>query len=380
MSGYGGGISSFVRNLIKSTDYNDIHIDVASFTTYPDFFIEEVEAKQGNLYTLQRIRFTKLPQCISEFTRILEAKHYDAIHIHITDIPALYFSTIAKYCGIKRIIIHSHTTNNLDNHGIIKHFKYALYRRITTFSGTEFCSCSKMASIFRFGKSMVMHNKVVHIPNSVDLEKFRHNLTEEEKRSLKKSLNIPEDTLIIGHVGYFGKAKNHIYMLDIINEMKNRKINFKWLFIGIGEYFEDIQNIAKKRQLDSYISFLGRRNDINALFQIMDVSVLPSLFEGLPTVAIESQAAGTPVVMSSTITPEADMGLGIVKFCPLTINKSQWIDSIFEMSNIQKISAEQRITTIKNKYFTSIGAAKVYSLFIHHKIKSYNLGDPIYGE
>lgn len=378
MSGYGGGISSLVRNLIKSTDCNDIHIDLASFTSYPDFFIEETKAKRVNLYTLQRIRFATLSKCISEFIHILKEGHYDAIHIHITDILALYFSTIAKFYGIRRIIIHAHITNSLDNHGTVKHIKYALYRKITIFAGTEFCSCSKMASVFRFGKNKVIHNKVVHIPNSVDLEKFRDDLSEEDKRSLKNSLKISENTLIIGHVGYFGKQKNHEYMLDLIHEMKNRKLNFKWLFIGVGEYFEDIQNKAKIRQLDSHICFLGRRNDINNLFQIMDVSVLPSLFEGLPTVAIESQAAGTPIVMSTTITPEVDMGLGIVKFCPLSTNKDLWIDSILEMAKFKRISTKRRITTIKNKYFTSSGTAKVYSLFIHHKISHYNLGDPIY--
>ena len=375
MSGYGGGISSLVMNLIKSIDTSDIHIDVASFTTYPDFFIEEAKLKQVKLFTLQRIRISSLHKSVLEFADILKEEHYDAIHIHITDILAVYFSTIARLSGIKRIIIHSHITNCLDNHGVLKSLKYAMYRRITRFAGTEFCSCSKMASAFRFGQTEVDHNKVVHIPNSVDLDKFRYDLTDKEKLSLKRKLNIPEGILVVGHVGYFGKQKNHIYMLDIIEVMMKQNINFKWLFVGTGEYFDEIREKAKRRNLDTNICFLGRRNDINDLFQIMDVSVLPSLFEGLPTVAIESQAAGTPVVMSATITPEVDMGLNLVKFCPLTQDKSQWINSILEMSKSKNIPVEQRISTINDKYFTSAGAAKIYSLFIHNKIAYYNLGD-----
>ena len=42
MPGFGGGISSHVRNIIRGVDKEKIIIDVAGFTDYPDFFIEEV--------------------------------------------------------------------------------------------------------------------------------------------------------------------------------------------------------------------------------------------------------------------------------------------------------------------------------------------------
>ena len=39
MPGFGGGISSHVRNIIRGVDKEKIIIDVAGFTDYPDFFI-----------------------------------------------------------------------------------------------------------------------------------------------------------------------------------------------------------------------------------------------------------------------------------------------------------------------------------------------------
>lgn len=72
--------------------------------------------------------------------------------------------------------------------------------------------------------------------------------------------------------------------------------------------------------------FLGRRNDVNKLFQLMDVSILPSHYEGLPTVAIESQAAGTPIVVSTAVTEEIDMGMGLVTRVSLDESMDVWVE------------------------------------------------------
>jgi glycosyltransferase involved in cell wall biosynthesis len=57
--------------------------------------------------------------------------------------------------------------------------------------------------------------------------------------------------------------------------------------------------------MGEYTVLLGQRNDVPELMQVMDVLVLPSLFEGMPYVAVEAQASGLPVLLSETITKEA---------------------------------------------------------------------------
>ena len=109
----------------------------------------------------------------------------------------------------------------------------------------------------------------------------------------------------------------------------------------------------------------------------MDVSILPSHYEGLPTVAIESQAAGTPIVVSTAVTEEIDMGMGLVTRVSLDESMDVWVEAIKRAAGMEIPTVEERIKQMDSLFFTASSAAKLYTAFIERKIKSYNLGEKI---
>ena len=72
---------------------------------------------------------------------------------------------------------------------------------------------------------------------------------------------------------------------------------------------------------------MGRRNDVNQLLNGVDVFFLPSLFEGLPVVSIETQANGLPIVMSEGVTRESGI-TDIAKFIAFDAPMEAWVKSV----------------------------------------------------
>ena len=68
--------------------------------------------------------------------------------------------------------------------------------------------------------------------------------------------------------------------------------------------------------MSSNVRFLGVRSDIANLMQGMDLFLFPSLFEGLPVVLVEAQAAGLKCLISDSITRETDI-TGRIEFVSL---------------------------------------------------------------
>ena len=375
--GYGGGISSHVKNIVDGIDCNKIVIDVASFTDYPDFYKEIINLKRGKCIKLKNVKVKQLIKCICEYKEILKNGEYDAVHLHLSPLQDFYFSILSRIFHIKRIIVHAHIANQKEPNKIYNKIKKKVNQKLTTIFASDFASCSKIASNFRFGESYTKKNRVMHIPNSIQIEKYDFNLKESERIEYNKEFNIKKNQLVIGHVGYFGYQKNHIFMLKIIEKMREMNIDCVWIFVGEGNGLNNIKQRAKQMKIDESIRFIGRRDDVNKIYQLMDVCILPSLFEGLPTVAVEAQAAGIPIVMSDNITKEVDMKMGLAFYIKLTASIEDWVKKLKECAKIKQLDVQKRIIQIKKNKFSTNEAADLYTEFIMGNLTYYNFEEEI---
>ena len=60
---------------------------------------------------------------------------------------------------------------------------------------------------------------------------------------------------------------------------------------------------------------------------------MPSLFEGLPFVLVEAQAAGLPCVVSSAVSTEANI-TGLIQYVGLDEDVSVWMNHILNAGNM----------------------------------------------
>ena len=78
--------------------------------------------------------------------------------------------------------------------------------------------------------------------------------------------------------------------------------------------------------ISDHVRLLGRRSDVDRLYQAFDVFLLTSVTEGYPVAAVEAMACGLPVLLSDAITGELRFG-SAVEYLPLK-KPDLWLDAI----------------------------------------------------
>lgn len=178
----------------------------------------------------------------------------------------------------------------------------------------------------RFGtKSSLILN------NGIDFEKFNVSV---DKTKFKNQLEIPENSFVVGHVGRFGKPKNHMFLADIFNEIHKQKPDAFLLMIGDGELKSQVSEKLDSLGLEKNYLILSNRTDIPELMKIMDVLVFPSKYEGFPLVLIEAQKSGLKCVVSENV-PQAAKVSNLVKFKSLSDSTKSWADEALNFT-VQK--------------------------------------------
>jgi glycosyltransferase involved in cell wall biosynthesis len=108
------------------------------------------------------------------------------------------------------------------------------------------------------------------------------------------------------------------------------------MLVGSGPLRESLERQAQEKGISDSVRFLGLRTDANRLIQMMDAMALPSLFEGFPTVALEWQCAGLPVLMSENITRQCAF-TKLVRYLPL--DADAWSDALLDLPATDRAAA-----------------------------------------
>ncbi|PIV63341.1 MAG: hypothetical protein COS11_07955 [bacterium (Candidatus Ratteibacteria) CG01_land_8_20_14_3_00_40_19] len=120
-------------------------------------------------------------------------------------------------------------------------------------------------------------------------------------REEKKELGIPSEVKIVGTIGRLEPVKGHSYFLKaaklIIADLRFQETRF--LLAGSGSLRKKLEREAISLGIKENVLFLGWREDIVEILDILDIFVLPSLNEGMARVILEAMLMAKPVVASN---------------------------------------------------------------------------------
>ena len=315
----GGGVETFLMNYYKNIDRSKIQFDfiIDEDSTYVPR--KEIESLAGKIIELPT--YKHIFKYIKELTKIFKENKYKIVHANLNtlNILPLFCAKIAK---VPIRISHAHSTTNKKEWK--RNFTKIILKYFSRIFANEYFCCTEMAGRWQFGDKYFEEGKIKIIKDAIDTNKFTYNL--ETRKKVRKKLNI-EDKFVIGHIGRFVEQTNHKQLIEIFNEYCKEHKNSVLVLIGDGPLKKKIIKQVNNLNLQNSVLFLGQREDVNELYQAMDLFLFPSLYEGLGMVLVEAQCSGLHCIASTNVPIDAKLteNFSIVS---LADNINTWIQEI----------------------------------------------------
>lgn len=142
-------------------------------------------------------------------------------------------------------------------------------------------------------------DKIVVIPNGINLEEFNIPYSKEECR---KKLRLPIEGKMIFFIGYLLPYKGPEVLVKAMRMIVEDVPDTELIFVGEGMMRNGLKMLSKKIGLEKHIKFVGFVGDVfrKALYyKSADIFVFPSFSEAFGRVNLEAMACGIPIVASN---------------------------------------------------------------------------------
>ena len=105
----------------------------------------------------------------------------------------------------------------------------------------------------------------------------------------------------IGFVGRLSEEKGVANLIKAVPLVLGQQKELEFIIVGDGPQYKEIMEMVEEGNLSSVVKFTGwvSHAELPKHMNEMQLMVLPSFTEGLPTIAIEAMACGTPVLATS---------------------------------------------------------------------------------
>lgn len=295
---YGPGINAY--RMYNTLDRDDVQVSLVHGSKsqeqleafHEQFFISEIKNK--NIFL--GIKFlVSAKKWIKE-----NARKFDVVHCLTAFQHSFMFSVWCVKEGVPAFIKigQSDHTGFSENSIYSKMMGLKTYRHIhaNTISGYISISREIEQKLLQAG---IQKNKIYHIPNGVDVERFQP-ANNEEKERLRKRLNIDNCFTVI-FTGSFANRKNPYLVAEAFNEFSKNSNHSQLLLLGPdidgGEQRQKIRDLINREQVTN-IHLFGHVKDIENYYRASDLFILPSREEGFSNSMLEAQACGLPAIVT----------------------------------------------------------------------------------
>jgi len=317
-----GGIETWLVHMLRHDKEFSVRHELLLMK--PDVGSYEPEIR-GLGIPIHRIPFaTAKFRWFSRFRDLLQQEGpFDVVHCHVATHVGAPMLEVARQAEVPVRIMHCHAAPSKGDDFSVRD---AVARRLAIpwlrRSATRRIGISELAIEEISGRSWPHDPGSSVLIYGFDFSAFSG--APERAKAIRKTLSIPRDSLIVGHVGRFASQKNHGFLLKAFAVCARNEPRARLVLVGEGPLQSSMEELARTLGIDERVHFAGTTHDVPAYMAMFDLFVLPSFHEGLGIVCVEAQAAGTPAIVSDTTPAEASVVPCAVEFLPLAEGADAW--------------------------------------------------------
>ena len=297
---------------------HEVHLAYGPIHGPEGSLLEEAQASGATLHEIKPMVRELSPirdfQCYRSLYKLFNRIEPDIIHSHSSKAGILARAAATRY--IKRQALRDfaiplgvdfpevvHTVHGLPFHDEQSKLIHNLYVRLEKYAAKRcdhlIAITPEMVEAF-VEKDIAAAEKFTVIPSGIDVEAFTPR--SERRGAVRIKYGIPQDALVVGHVGRLDPLKGHADLLDQLPRLREdasgggggRDV---WLlFVGDGFHRAELEKHPNMALGKTVMTGLVPLSEVAECLAAMDVMALPSYQEGQSRTLCEALLCGVPVV------------------------------------------------------------------------------------
>ena len=293
-----GGAERIVIDIVRILNQNASNqVKLILFEDKIEYEVDDIKKLIEIVPSKVELSITKKHQIsISELQNTIELFQPDNIHSHLFEAEI-----VSRSCTFPKAKWFTHSHDRMSSLNNLNLFSIKSKRDLTNYfekryllkcyrknGGNNFIAISEDISNFLRTVLPKDLQSIQLLQNAIDLKRF------EKPADFVSESDNSEFKLI--SIGRLDKNKNHQFLIDVVLDLKNRKIPVDLTIVGEGNQRSALQEKISRLDLSNQISLVGSQEKVEAFLWNADLYIHSAITEGFGLTLIEAMACGLPVV------------------------------------------------------------------------------------
>lgn len=291
-----GGVEKYVQLLSRNLDPELFEVTVAASPRGAR--TEAVRAWPVRFYPIPHFRKAIQPwndwTAFRELHRLMRTRHFDLVHTHMFKAGALG-RLAARANGVPAVLFTAHGFHyNTFSHPVLKGLARLIETALARHCSHAVLTVSRTEADQALALGLIPPAKLRTVYPGIEI--VAPDVKPEAAADIRRRFGLSPADALIGTVGRLARQKAPLDLVRTAEILRRSRGDIHVLFAGDGPLRRRVEREIRRRGLERRVHILGYTREVDTVLGLLDVFVLPSLYEGQPISIMEAMLNRVPVV------------------------------------------------------------------------------------